>query len=216
MSSARDELSPDQLFIAGGLSGAIECLTVQPLDIAKTRLQLAVPSARPAVSVALVGLVNEGGVFRLYRGVLPELAAMMPKSSAMYAAYETAFRKLRPSLGDSPIAHAMAGFAAGLPEALVVTPFQVIKVRLHAKEHLHQYSGTLQCARRIVLEEGIGALATGLHVTVWRNGIWNAVYFSLMGTLRSRATEVLPLLVLARSATPAHSRPMMWRIVPPR
>ena len=183
--AARDALTARQLFLAGGLSGAVECLTVQPLDMAKTRLQLVVmPAERSNVLVALSGLVNEGGVFRLYRGVLPELIAMTPKSSAMYATYEAMLRAIRPSLGDDPRAHAIAGFIAGTPEALAVTPFQVVKVRLQAKEHLKLYSGTFDCVRRILATEGASALATGLHVTTWRNGIWNAVYFSLMSLRR--------------------------------
>ena len=128
-----------ELFLAGGLSGAIECLTVQPFDITKTRMQLADSSARPTVAAALCGLVREGGVARLYRGLLPELLAIVPKSSAMYTSYEAGCRALCPRLGDTPCTHALAGFIAAWPEALVVTPFQVVKVRLQTKELLSRY-----------------------------------------------------------------------------
>ena len=49
--------------------------------------------------------------------------------------------------------------AAGVPEAAVVTPFQVVKVRLQAKEHLGRYHGTLHCLRTVLAEEGPRALA---------------------------------------------------------
>ena len=182
----RDLLSADKLALAGGISGAVECLSVQPLDMAKTRLQLMTRgTARPTVSRALIDLMREGGVLRLYRGVLPELVAMTPKSSAMYTSYSVMLRPLQKSLGDSSVlAHGLAGFAAGMPEAMAVTPFQVVKVRLQSKEHLHRYTSTLQCVRVIAAEEGIAALATGLHVTIWRNSIWNGVFFGLMSSLR--------------------------------
>ena len=37
---------------------------------------------------------------------------------------------------------------------------------------------------RILAEEGPLALATGLHVTIWRNGVWNGIYFGLMHAMR--------------------------------
>lgn len=180
---ARNTLSASELFFAGGVSGIVEALAVQPLDMAKTRLQL-MPLNRPPLHRALVDVVQEGGVLRLYRGVLPELAAMTPKSSAMYASYESTLRLLRPSLGDTAAAHFVAGLASGVPEALTVTPFQVVKVRLQAKEYLGRYTGTMQCVQRILAEEGLAAFTTGLHATIWRNSIWNSVYFALMGSLR--------------------------------
>lgn len=185
----RDELSASQLFAAGAISGVVECLTVQPLDMAKTRVQLMSAQSnglthRPSVVGIISALIREGGIPRLYRGVLPELAAMMPKQSAMYASYEGAVRLLRPRLGDSAMLHGVAGFAAGTPEALVVTPFQVVKVRLQAREHLGRYRGTVHCVQTVLRDEGALALMTGLHATIWRNSIWNSVYFASMHSLR--------------------------------
>ena len=40
---------------------------------------------------------------------------------------------------DPACTHALAGFIAAWPEALVVTPFQVVKVRLQTKELLSRY-----------------------------------------------------------------------------
>ena len=62
----------------------------------------------------------------------------------------------------------------------------MVKVRLQSKEHLGRYTSTLQCARAIVATEGAAALTTGLHATIWRNSVWNSVYFMLMATLRPR------------------------------
>lgn len=125
--------------IAGAVAGAAECLAVQPLDMVKTRYQLAASSAdRPAVLRAIRSIVREGGVSRLYRGVLPELVAMTPKSGAMYASYEAALRTLRSTFmvlrEDGAALHFAAGFAAGVPEAAVVTPFQVAKMRTKPRE----------------------------------------------------------------------------------
>lgn len=190
---------------AGALAGAVECCTVQPLDIVKTRHQLN-PGVNSGVMVALKSLVREGGarrcashqpddgwsqthrpalgapecgfsVFRamqsaaarhlralfslppclrwspalsgvgvagaggnpcspssrtrgfrrLYRGLLPEVAGGMPRSSAMYAGFAAAQRhliQLNGGVSSAPVAFA-AGAVSGIPEAMVATPFQV-------------------------------------------------------------------------------------------
>ena len=55
---------------------------------------------------------------------------------------------------------------ASTTEALTVTPFQVVKVRLQAKAYLGRYTSTLQCAQRVIAEEGIATLANGFGATV--------------------------------------------------
>jgi solute carrier family 25 2-oxodicarboxylate transporter 21 len=180
--------------LAGAVAGVAECVAVQPLDMVKTRFQLvAGPGAvRPSVAAALRQLVREGGVPRLYRGILPELAAMAPKSSAMYSSYQAGLMALgavsgddrRPPAASSLRLHFLAGAMSGVPEAAIVTPFQVVKVRLQAREHLDRYTSTLHCVRTVLAEEGALALTAGFYATCWRNCAWNSVYFASMHALR--------------------------------
>lgn len=183
--------------LAGAVAGVAECVAVQPLDMVKTRFQLvAGPGVvRPSVAAALQQLVREGGLPRLYRGILPELAAMAPKSSVMYSSYHAALAALGTIPGDDrwPRAasglsavqlHFLAGAASGVPEAIIVTPFQVVKVRLQAREHLGRYKSTLHCVRTVLAEEGAAALTAGFYATCWRNCAWNSVYFASMHALR--------------------------------
>lgn len=172
-------LDAQQLFVAGGIAGAMEVCVVQPFDMVKTRFQLSqVPST--SLLAAFRGVLAEGGFIRLYRGIAPELLSGIPKSSAMYAAYSRARIIITDTRGgrDDWLTSFGAGAISGVPEALVVTPFQVVKIRLQAKEHLGRYTHSLDCVRKIVITEGISALATGLGATVMRNTTWNAFYFS--------------------------------------
>ena len=61
-----------------------------------------------------------------------ELVGMVPKSSAMYGSYEITRKYLSESMnhGDISAVASIAGFVSGVPEALTVQPFQVVKVRL--------------------------------------------------------------------------------------
>ena len=80
---------------------------------------------------------------------------------------------------------AIAGWCSGWVEALIVSPTQVIKVRLQAKEHLGRYSGPLDCVKKHIAEEGPLALFIGLSPTIWRNTVWNTVYFGTMFQIKS-------------------------------
>ena len=93
------------------------------------------PSKSECVARAIV---REGGVLQLYRGGLPEIVGLIPRSSAMWSGYEISRREMVSMNGGvctTPIV-AAAGAVGGCCEGLAFSPFQVVKVRLMAKEHL--------------------------------------------------------------------------------
>jgi len=186
--------------LTGALAGAVECVTVQPLDIVKTRYQLN-PGVNVGIYRTVTSLVAEGGVLRLYRGLLPEVTGGMPRSSAMYASQSYAQRKLTAwNGGQSTTAVAVAaGLFAGVPEAVVATPFQVVKVRLQTIQHLNRYSNSVDCLKKVVAEEGVLALVQGLPTTCWRNSVWNGVYFGCMHLIKDKSDELCPTGVFAQT-----------------
>lgn len=144
---------------SGGVTGAIECAVCQPFDMVKTRHQLH-SGKNPSTLQSLRAIHLEGGVSRFYRGVLPELAGMVPKSMSMYAAYDMSQRWLvRHTSIDAVTTAFLAGIASGPAEAIVVQPFQVVKVRMQAKEHLGRYSSSLDCAVQVRSRRLRGAAA---------------------------------------------------------
>ena len=149
---------------------------MQPFDIVKTRHQLN-SGVNLSVTQTLRDLYLEGGFRRYYRGMTAELVGMVPKSSGMYATYEIVRRELSDNqgLGDTTLVSSVAGLASGVPEALIVTPFQVIKVRMQAKEHLGRYSSPIDCVQKTFRSEGVKSIYIGLGPTLWRNCVWNTV-----------------------------------------
>ena len=174
--------SESALFIAGAMSGFAEGIAVQPFDMIKTRHQLNVNN-NESVLKSMTTIYKEGGIKRFYRGMLPELVGIVPKSSGMYATYELVFRRLG---NDTSLSASIAGFSSGIVEALIVTPTQVVKVRLQAKEHLGRYNGPKDCIIKTYQSEGILGFTTGLGPTLWRNCVWNTVYFGTMHWLKKQ------------------------------
>lgn len=102
----------------------------------------------------------------------------------------------------------LAGLFAGLTEAFVVNPFEVVKVRLQTDQS--QFSkvwtilfqrdykssnktkfdkkqkSSLETAKLIYKENGFGlnGLNRGLTATLGRHGIWNGVYFGFYHNIK--------------------------------
>ena len=193
--------NPTTLAIAGGVAGIVEAVAVQPLELIKVRFQLNT-GANGGIIAAAKEIVAEGGAMRLYRGLLPELCGMFPTRSTMYTSQEVAKRYLTDGGAETVLVAGAAGFLAGIPEAVVVTPFQVVKVRLQAKEYLGMYANSFDCVTKVFRQEGLGAFTIGMGTTVLRNSIWNGVYFTAMFRLK----QAYPLPPdSSRAASTAHS-----------
>lgn len=185
--------SPKTLTYAGGIAGVVEAIAIQPLEFIKVRFQLNT-GANTSILTAARDVVREGGVLRLYRGLLPELCGMFPTRSVMYASNEMAKRALLSQGKDGKetvVVAGAAGFLSGIAEALVANPFQIIKVRLQSKEHLGRYRNSFDCIKTVIREEGITAFTIGLQATCFRNSIWNGVYFATMFSIKEQ--QLVPI-----------------------
>lgn len=174
------------IMTCGAVAGAVEALAVQPLDMIKTRFQLNA-GANPTLVAAVRQLVAEGGVRRLYRGLLPEMAGNIPTRTGMYLGRDLSAPVLEQYMGGKSMrTEFLAGAFAGLPEAVATTPFQVVKCRLQNVANNSLYGNTLDCFVKVVRLEGPLALYTGFSTTVHRNAVWNGVYFSTMVVVQSQ------------------------------
>lgn len=85
--------------LAGGLAGGLAAAATTPLDVVKTRLQLAGvhSSGRPAITAvrpALRQLVQQEGWGSLWRGLRPRVLFHVPAAAVCWGTYESAKRLL--------------------------------------------------------------------------------------------------------------------------
>lgn len=95
----------------------------------------------------------------------------------------------------------LAGLAAGVTEAVaVVTPMEVVKIRLQAQHHsmadpldVPKYRNAAHALYTVVKEEGVGALYRGVSLTALRQGTNQAANFTayteLKAFLQERSTD---------------------------
>ncbi|KAG5913285.1 hypothetical protein E4U53_004921 [Claviceps sorghi] len=141
-----------------------------------------------------VGIVRRETPLALYKGLGAVLTGIVPKMAIRFTSFEWYKQLLaRGSAGRvSGQATFAAGLAAGVTEAVaVVTPMEVIKIRLQAQHHsmadpldVPKYRNAAHALYTVVREEGAGALYRGVSLTALRQGTNQAVNFSVYGQLR--------------------------------
>jgi len=162
---------------------------VCPLDVVKTRLQIAHGGGAggyASIRSSLHTIVRCEGVRGLYRGLGPTLVALLPNWAVYFTVYERLKRLLQRPGGEEALphgAHVAAAAGAGAATVLSTNPLWVAKTRLQVQTaaglrgrlgglgaaagagagwHARPYGGTLDCLRRIAAEEGLRGLYSGL------------------------------------------------------
>ncbi|KAJ1729984.1 Mitochondrial succinate-fumarate transporter, partial [Coemansia biformis] len=178
--------------LAGGAAGLAEALCCHPLDTIKVRMQLRSlrRSAAPAPKSFLgVGhrIVQREGIRALYKGLGAVVTGIVPKMAIRFSSFEMYKAWLADDAGKvSTGAVFLAGLGAGVTEAVaVVTPMDVIKIRLQAQRHstvdpmdVPKYRNAMHAALTIVREEGVMTLYKGVALTALRQSTNQAVNFT--------------------------------------
>ncbi|GAA6008973.1 uncharacterized protein JCM10292_001742 [Rhodotorula paludigena] len=120
--------------VAGSVGGMAQVLTGNPLDVLKTRAQLAAPGQfKGTADIALQTFRNEGAL-AFYKGVTPPLVGIAAVNSLLFGANTVARRMISPFPDRMSIAEiAAAGSIAGAVQAVLASPVEMFKVRLQAQ-----------------------------------------------------------------------------------
>uniref|UniRef100_A0A672ZXX1 Solute carrier family 25 member 23b n=1 Tax=Sphaeramia orbicularis TaxID=375764 RepID=A0A672ZXX1_9TELE len=143
--------------VAGAMAGAVSRTGTAPLDRLKVFLQVHGSSSRGInLWSGLRGMVQEGGVFSLWRGNGINVLKIAPESAIKFMAYEQV------SAGGSLRVQErfIAGSLAGATAQTIIYPMEVLKTRLTLRK-TGQYSGMADCARQILKAEGVRAFYRG-------------------------------------------------------
>ena len=184
--------------IAGGSAGFVEVCCMHPLDVVKTRLQIQSSTAvdrYASVTDCFKRMYRSEGPLSFYKGILPPILAETPKRAVKFFGFEQ-YKNILTDNGRmpaTPVVLTGAGIACGLTEALVINPFEVVKVSLQAQRGNHKSrTTTMQMAVGVFRTGGLGknGLYRGVTSTLGRHGVWNGVYFGLYHSLRPHVLSV--------------------------
>ncbi|KAJ2699025.1 Mitochondrial succinate-fumarate transporter [Coemansia sp. IMI 203386] len=196
--------------VAGGAAGLAEALCCHPLDTIKVRMQLTnmrrappAPGA-PAMPKSFLGvgqrIVQREGVLALYKGLGAVATGMVPKMAIRFSSFELYKSWLaNPETGKvSTTGVFFAGLGAGITEAVaVVTPMDVVKIRLQAQRHstvdpmdVPKYRNAMHAAYTIIKEEGAMTLYKGVALTALRQATNQAVNFTVYQEFKRIARQI--------------------------
>ncbi|CED82720.1 organic acid transporter [Phaffia rhodozyma] len=170
-------------FAAGAIAGITEILTLYPLDVVKTRQQLAT-GKQVGMMATFKDIVGTEGFGRLYRGLVPPLMLEAPKRALKFAAND-AWGKVYTNDGKTPMTQSLSiltGMSAGATESLIVTPFEGVKINLQDKNS--KYTGSMDVIRKVTAASGPLGLYKGMEATFWRHVLWNGGYFGCIFSVR--------------------------------
>ncbi|KAB2066816.1 hypothetical protein E1A91_A09G188200v1 [Gossypium mustelinum] len=184
-SGYKQSIPPYMKAISGSFGGVMEACCLQPIDVIKTRLQLDTKGNYKGIIHCGATVSRTEGVRALWKGMTPfathltfKYALRMGSNAVLQSAFKDSTTGSLSNQG-----RVLAGFGAGVLEALlIVTPFEVVKIRLQQQKglspELFKYKGPIHCARTIIHEEGIFGLWAGAAPTVMRNGTNQAAMFT--------------------------------------
>uniref|UniRef100_G3X2T6 Solute carrier family 25 member 25 n=1 Tax=Sarcophilus harrisii TaxID=9305 RepID=G3X2T6_SARHA len=177
--------------VAGGGAGAVSRTCTAPLDRLKVLMQV---HASRSNNMCIVGgftqMIREGGAKSLWRGNGINVIKIAPESAIKFMAYEQ-IKRLVGSDQETLRIHErlVAGSLAGAIAQSSIYPMEVLKTRM-ALRKTGQYSGMLDCAKKILSKEGMTAFYKGyipnmLGIIPYA-GIDLAVYETLKNTWLQR------------------------------
>ncbi|XP_044731163.1 mitochondrial 2-oxodicarboxylate carrier [Chrysoperla carnea] len=182
---------------AGGSAGFVEVCLMYPLDIVKTRLQIQAKKTASTdpqkyyngVMDCIRKMYKHEGFLSYYKGILPPILAETPKRATKFLTFEQ-YKQFFMFGSPTPTAwtYSLAGMGAGVTEAILVNPFEVIKVSLQSNNssNIKEVPSTWQVTRSIIKSQGIGfrGLNKGVDATIWRNAVFNAIYFGFYNSVK--------------------------------
>jgi len=192
---------------AGGIAGGMEALCCQPLDTIKVRMQLSksgmTPGTRPRGFFATGAfIVKRETPLALYKGLGAVLAGIVPKMAIRFASFE----QYKGWLSDKETGKTsvsgifLAGLGAGTTEAVaVVTPMEVVKIRLQAQQHsladpleIPRYRNAGHAVYTIIREEGFLTLYRGVSLTALRQATNQGANFTAYQEIKKLAHKYQP------------------------
>ena len=179
---------------AGGVSGATGVLAGAPLDTIRVRQQQPGAGVHSIAAVLRRTTTNEG-VRALFRGLSYPLACAAFVNALVFHSYGLSARHFAARSGQEVknigLNHVFwSGCIAGAAQTVVLTPVDVLKIRLQLQTAVPGaagYVGPLAMLRRLLLSDGVRGLFRGLGITAIRDVPSFGVYFAVFEAAREAA-----------------------------
>eukprot|EP00735_Rhodelphis_limneticus_P007754 TRINITY_DN20374_c0_g1::TRINITY_DN20374_c0_g1_i1::g.8432::m.8432 TRINITY_DN20374_c0_g1::TRINITY_DN20374_c0_g1_i1::g.8432 ORF type:complete len:364 (+),score=46.20,sp/Q86HN8/MCFY_DICDI/36.39/1e-62,Mito_carr/PF00153.22/5.6e+02,Mito_carr/PF00153.22/2.8e-19,Mito_carr/PF00153.22/1.6e-21,Mito_carr/PF00153.22/1.6e-24,Acyl-CoA_dh_1/PF00441.19/1.6e+02,Acyl-CoA_dh_1/PF00441.19/1.7,Acyl-CoA_dh_1/PF00441.19/2e+03 TRINITY_DN20374_c0_g1_i1:84-1175(+) len=185
--------------IAGSVAGMAEETTGYPLDLVKTRMQVATTHAS-AIQVFRELLKHEG-IGGVFRGLGAPLISSAFANSLLFGAFGQAQSFLEDTAVPEHYRPFASGAFAGMAQSFILCPVDVVKSRMQLHGVGHGHGGgaaasasasvekitTSSVVREVWRNHGLRGMYHGLAPTLWRDVPGYAVFFGAYESLKLAA-----------------------------
>ncbi|KAG5882258.1 hypothetical protein JTB14_014955 [Gonioctena quinquepunctata] len=189
---------PDQKYfpiwqsaLCGVSAGAFAQYLASPTDLLKVQLQmegkrrlLGLPPRVHGMADAFKKVWSTGGIRGLWKGSVPNVQRAALVNLGDLTTYDTAKRVImrHTDLPDNYIVHILASSCAGFVAASMGTPADVIKTRvmnqpLDEKGRGLLYRSSIDCLRKTIKQESLGAMYKGFLPIWMRMAPWSLTFW---------------------------------------
>jgi solute carrier family 25 phosphate transporter 23/24/25/41 len=163
----QENISPLEKLAGGAVCGGVAQTSVYPLETARTRLAVSNAGTYNGVAHCLVSVTRNEGMKKLYAGVGPSVAGILPFAGVDMMVFEQLKSLLYDQYGHTsppPYAILAAGVGSSSVAQLVSYPLYLVRTRLQADglQGRSKYTGVLSVVTRTASEEGVLAFWKGL------------------------------------------------------
>ncbi|KAG0664864.1 hypothetical protein C6P44_000412 [Monosporozyma unispora] len=187
--------------MAGACAGISEICMMYPLDVVKTRMQIKTSLKHNSTNIkpdhtmikTLVNIIKKEGIPNLYKGIVSPIILETPKRAIKFASNDFFQKFYQESLNVSTVNQTislLAGASAGVVESFLVTPFELVKIRLQNVEQTDK--SFTNCFKSIIKQNGPKGMMLGWEPTVWRHLVWNAGYFGIIFQINNLLNTYFP------------------------
>ncbi|CAG9461410.1 unnamed protein product [Pedinophyceae sp. YPF-701] len=167
--------------LAGMTAGATNIATGYPMDTVKVRMQEFKGHRHASSWECAKHIVRNEGFFSLYRGLMPPVIGGALETALSYWACNKTINAIsghtKPDEAPLPVVAAGA-FVAGIVLSPVLSPMELLKCRMQTAAP-GEHSGSLDCLRKAIRDEGWRVLLRGVPGTMAREMPGNAVMFTV-------------------------------------
>ncbi|PLN76000.1 mitochondrial thiamine pyrophosphate carrier 1 [Aspergillus taichungensis] len=196
----KDEGTPRQVVLAGGIAGLVSRFCIAPLDVVKIRLQLQVHSLSDPTShqniqgpiykgtfSTLRSILKHEGITALWKGNIPAELMYITYGATQFTTYRTITHLLQthsPRPLPPPLESFLAGATAGGLATATTYPLDLLRTRFAAAGHERIYSSLATSVRDIVRHEGARGLFRGCSAAIAQIVPYMGLFFATYESLR--------------------------------
>ncbi|XP_072218338.1 solute carrier family 25 member 47-A [Leuresthes tenuis] len=182
-------------FVSGSIGGACGVAVGYPLDTVKVRIQT--QKQFTGVYQCAAETFSKEGVNGFFKGMSLPMATVSMTSSVVFGTYRNCLQCLKQARGadwgpNTKLEVFLSGMAGGVAQISVMSPGDIVKVRLQCQTESKRggttlpkpkYHGPVHCLMSIVKEEGFMGLYRGALPLMLRDGPSYATYFLTYTTI---------------------------------